>query len=144
GTFSVLVTMNVGGGGHGTFTQSGGTTTIGSGLYVIGGGSGLVTISGGSFSAGNASNQGTINQLGGVSHLGAVGGSNGLLFAGATSGAAATMNVTSFAQSGVTVRTTGHLLVTSNAARLTNTATTVTIQGNGVLDLANHALLTST
>src|SRR5262249_15760912 len=49
-----------------------------------------------------------------------------------------------FQQSLILVRNTGTMVVANNAARVTNAATTLTIQGNGTLDLANNDLLTST
>jgi hypothetical protein len=133
-------------GGHGSFWQSGGTHITGALNIAFGAGtSGIYTMTNGTLTViGNTVNQGTINQLGGTSHLTAVSGSNGLLQVGNTGGALATMNVTSFQQSQVLIRNTGTLLVSSNGARVTNTATTFTIQGNGTLDLTDNNLLTST
>jgi hypothetical protein len=146
GTLTVVGSADIGSdGGSGTFYQSGGSVTVNNFLRVGAAGSnGSVTVVGGTFTAHATVNQGLINQTGGVTYLGPVTGTNGNLTVGYILGADVPMHVTSFQQAQVTARTTGQLLVASNAARFTNTATSLNIQGNGLIDLANNDLLTTT
>jgi hypothetical protein len=146
GTLTVLgdAFVGVGAVGHGIYNQSGGSATINGTLHTRPGTSGLLTLSGGTLVAGATDNQGTINQTGGTSSLGPVSGTTGVLQLGISAGASATANVTSFQQAQVLVRSAGALLVASNAARVNNTATSVTIFTGGLLDLANNDLTTST
>jgi hypothetical protein len=149
GTLTVLGDMNNAAGGSGMFQQFGGTTIINGMLSNNASGSlantAFILVSGGSITAASTSNRGIIDIIGGAGSLGPVSGTNGQLQVGdVNGGAAAVVSVRSFAQSQVIVRTTGTLRVASNAARVANTATLVTIQGNGTLDLGNNDLVTPT
>jgi hypothetical protein len=128
-------------GGPGTFNQSGGTTTIANLLQVGGGTSaGVINLSGGSFSDLFTINNGTFNQSGGAADLGPLGGSNGATLVGGF-GPTAQLNVTSFVQNSLTIRSNGLVTVAHNASRATNRVTTLSILGTGSLDLGNNALL---
>jgi hypothetical protein len=144
GTLNVQNTEYVGYAGIGQLTQTGGSNSANAlTVSANAGSSGTVNLSGGFLTTPATLNNGTINHTGGSASLGIVTGS-GSLFIGNTSGAAVKMNVTSFSQAAVTIRNTGTLTLATNAARFTNTSPSLTITGNGTLDLGNHELLTST
>jgi hypothetical protein len=148
--------------GAGTINQSGGVHTVGGTLTILAvpgflGASGAVNLSGGSLTAAATANNGSITQTGGTAKLGALSGGGTLSIGGSTSGAAAHMTVTSFLQPSITILKNGTLTVATNAARVTNTATALSIAidpnalhstfnyaNNGNLDLGNSTLLTNT
>jgi hypothetical protein len=150
GVLAVSGTSIVGNLGNGTFTQAGGTSSVGNLFIAKGAGStGTINFSGGNLSAAATVNRGNYFQSGGIASLGPVSG-NGTLSIGNASGATARTTVTRFDQSsvplltaGVTLLSTGSLIVATNNARFTNTAT-LSITGNGLLDLGNNDLLTPT
>jgi hypothetical protein len=126
----------------GVFNQSGGTHTVG-GIVSIGGtqAAGIYTMSGGSFSAGSVLNRGPFTQTGGVATFGSFQGT-GAVTIGNGAGTAL-LSVSSLDQSALMVANNGTVIIRQALVRVTNSATALTIIGNGRLDLANHQLLTS-
>jgi hypothetical protein len=164
GLLSVASSEYVGYRGNATFTQTGGTHTIGSALIISanpGTSTGSFNLQGGSLSAaaltinqggsltqtggtltipGPATNHNTLSLLAGTSSFGPLSGTGSLTVGGAF-GAAASATLTSFAQSHVTINPTGLLTVSPNTPRATNTATALVINSGGTLDLTRNDLL---
>jgi hypothetical protein len=136
--------MYVGYLGAGSFQQSGGAAAIAGTLHIgqPGTGNATVNLSGGSLVAAATINHGTIIQTGGSSTLGPITGIGSISLGGGS--ASAQMTARSFSQSLLSIASNGSLSLTPGAPRLTNTATALSITGNGQLDLANHSLLTNT
>jgi hypothetical protein len=109
-----------------------------SGTYVN---AGTYDNAGGSLSAKDVINSGQFNQTAGQATVNALSGTGSAIVGGAGT---ALVSVSSLAQSSVTVNSGGNLVVRSAPQRLTNTVTSLSINGTGNLDLANHELLTST
>ena len=66
---------------------------------------------------------------------------DGTISVGNSSGASAKMTVSSITQSSVSVLSTGSLTISSNSSPTTNTINSLTIDGNGTLNLTNNTLL---
>jgi hypothetical protein len=154
---------SIGGFGNGVavFNQSGGTHTVSGTLAIssLPGGSNGLYLSAGTFSAQTVSNRGSINQSGGtfsvqnlVNHgsfiqsagfamLGSIAGT-GTVSIGGTG--AALLSAASINQTAVSLFSGGSLVLRPATNRITSAITTLTLSGSGKLDLANHALLTST
>lgn len=143
GVLNVSGNETVGAGAAGTMSQSAGLHTIGGALGVSSGlyKAGVLNLSGGTLTAGSTANAGAINQSGGTSTLGAITG-GGTTSLSASSGPSL-MNVTSFTQSKVTI-SGGLMRVAPAGGAVTNTATSLSISGAGVLDLNDHNLQTAT
>jgi hypothetical protein len=144
GTLTAALATYVGYAGNGSFTQSGGSSSLGAlSIALQNTSSGTVTLSGGVLSAVSTVNKGQFIQTGGLASLGPVSGTGSLTLGNAV-GATSRATVTRFDQTNVTIKNTGTLAVATNAARFTNTATLLSITGNGLLDLGNNDLLTPT
>ena len=122
----------------GSFTQSAGTVITGT-LTLGTGGTGIVSITGGLLTAVSTLNNGSFAQTGGISSLGAVSGTGSMTVGGGTGNTQATLD--NFSQNSVTINTGGTLTVAPAPVRYTNAVKTLTINGNGLLDLQNHHLL---
>jgi hypothetical protein len=149
GTLTIAAAAFIGNAGSAQFNQSGGAVTVPT-LYLgyLPGASGKYTMTGGTLAVANAtSNNGTIDISAGAAMLADVAGT-GSLSVGAASGAGAQVSVRTLAQSALTINHTGKLTIGDptdpSAPRTTNTASTLSITGNGLLDLTHHNLLTQT
>jgi hypothetical protein len=118
----------------GTWSQSNGVAFITS--LVLGAGA-TYTQSGGTLIAGSTSNAAHIIQTGGTSNLGAVTG-NGTLAIGNASGVSAAMTAGGLNQSTVTINSTGSLAIDGGTS---NALSSLTINGNGTLNLENFHML---
>jgi T5SS/PEP-CTERM-associated repeat protein len=134
----------VGASGAGTLNVGGGTMTIGGSLTLsLSGLPCTLNVTGGNLSAaalvvGTPANYA---QTGGSATFGPV--SGGPLAIGGGTGAA-TFSAASISQTAVSVSNGGSLALRVATNRITDTITALTLSGSGKLDLANHALLTST
>ncbi len=113
---------------------AGGASSIGS--ITISAGASLVQ-SGGSLTATTISNASLFQQTGGTANVGAITGT-GSLSIGNASGASAGMTVSSLNQSSVTINSTGRLTIHAGSANALNS---LTLNGNGSLDMANSHLV---
>jgi hypothetical protein len=133
GTLQVSGTEFVGASGVvGSLSVSGGTNTAGT-LSVST--SGFVGVHGGSLSASTTVNNNSIVQDGGTSSLGALSGT-GFVTLGGGAGAA-TMSVSQFTQSAITVESLGVFSVLPNSF-FDNTVSSLSVSGTGRVDLANN------
>jgi hypothetical protein len=139
GTLTASNGANIGRQGSGTFELMGGTAQCFGTLFVNQ--SSIVRQSGGTLAASDVFNQGTIRQTGGESFFGFVSGPLGSLSVGNTSGAAAQMTLEEFDQHDVLVRSTGTMTISPFIQGPISTTPSLTIQGNGVLDLGHDRLL---
>jgi T5SS/PEP-CTERM-associated repeat protein len=149
GTLTIAAAAFIGNAGSGQFNQSGGAVAVPT-LYLgyLPGASGKYTMTGGTLTVANAtSNNGTVAISAGAASLADVAGS-GSLTVGAANGAGAQVSVRTLAQSALTINHTGKLTIGDpndpSAPRVTNTASTLSIAGDGLLDLTHHNLLTQT
>ncbi len=136
GTLSVHDDLIVGYGATGLFNQSGGTTTIGT--FVVEAHTGTATVSLGSLTANITNNSGTITQTGGTTSLGNVTGTGTISVGNASGAVHATMTVSSLTQNSVNILSTGLLQITGGT---TNTVKSLSITGNGKLDITNAGLI---
>jgi hypothetical protein len=129
----------------GNLTNNGGTMTISgspTNTVTIGGtyfGNDTYVGSGGSLVAHAVVNHGSFTQTAGQATMLGLSGVGKTLIGGGNG--TALVSVASFAQTAVTINAGGTLLVRRAEPRVTNTVNALSITGNGLLDLANHALL---
>ena len=137
GSLTVNGSLDVGSatGGTATLAVSGGQLTVNSTLRVYDTSGTNVTISGGTVTAGNTNNLAVITASGGSASLGAVTGT-GALNLGDPSGS---VTASELQQSSVSITSGGKLTLTGGGS--SNEIDSLTISGNGVLDLTNTALL---
>jgi T5SS/PEP-CTERM-associated repeat protein len=133
----------VGSGGTGRLDISGGTMTVAATITVSGANPSTLQMTGGTLSAAGLVTGGTATytQTGGSATFGPV--SGGPLAIGGGTGAAA-FSAASISQTAISISNGGSLALRAATNRLTDTITALTLSGSGKLDLANHALLTST
>ncbi len=147
--------------GGGSFSQSGGANnataiiidynsngayslingTVSADQIYIGffGSGGVLFMSGGSLTASETVNNGSIDQSGGAAAYGAVSGTGSLSVGTAgSSNPIAYATVTSISQGGVTVDNRGDLTILNNTAKTGNVINSLTISGNGVMDITNN------
>jgi T5SS/PEP-CTERM-associated repeat protein len=144
GTWTINGDLNVGFGGNGKLNVFGGVTTASGAVVLSASFQSSLTMTGGSLSASGPLIVGAISsytQTGGTATFGSV--SGGPLSVGGGTGAA-TLSAASISQTAVSVSNGGSLTLRAATNRITDTITTLTLSGSGKLDLANHALLTST
>ncbi len=130
-------------GGKGTLNISGsGQMTVDNTLLVYGNGNGnTVNISGGTLDVlGSTINEASITQTAGGSQLGPVSGITGTIVLGQSSGKPTGMSVQSIVQSSVTISSTGTLTILTNAVSTTNTLNSLSVTGNGTLNITNNHL----
>jgi hypothetical protein len=143
GRFVITGPEYVGYSGRGTLNQSGGThTTSLLDIAAFAGSSGTVNLSGGVLTAGSTLINGTFKHTGGNATLGPVTGSGSASIGGA--GATALASVASISLPSLTLASNGTMVILSATNRLTNSVTSLTMNGNGTLDLSNHELLANT
>jgi len=137
GTGTVTVTnATVGSSNYtGTLKVSGGVFTVTSEMTIAGGAT--LTQSAGSITAPQVSNSGTITQTAGLASLGGITGT-GTTSIGTSSGASASLTVTSIKQPVITINNPGKLTILKNTNLVTNLANTLSISGNGTLDITNN------
>jgi hypothetical protein len=128
-------------GGPGSLNISGGTVTIGGQIVILPPGTNVTAVyqTGGSIAAAGVSNSYLFSQTGGSASLGAFRGTGQLSVGGGSS--TAQMTVSGLSQGMVSVGAHGLLSLTPSATRATNSISALTLSDDGVLDLANHALL---
>jgi len=100
-------------------------------------GGATLTQSAGSITAPQVSNSGTITQTAGLASLGGITGT-GTTSIGTSSGASASLTVTSIKQPVITINNPGKLTILKNTNLVTNLANTLSISGNGTLDITNN------
>jgi hypothetical protein len=116
--------------GFGPFNQAGGVATIPGTLTIDPSGTAAVS---------------SYNFTGGTATIGALAGTNGSVVVGSTAAASiASLGVGRFALGSLRVETSGAVTVGGGGPRVSNSAGSLTINGNGTLDLADGSLLTST
>jgi len=99
-----------------------------------------VTVNGNSATAAATVNNGSLSHVSGTSNLGTLSGTGSLSVGNAT-GAAASVTVSSFSQSAISVNATGTLAVAHNAMPVVDSTNSLAIAPGGKLDLANNALM---
>jgi hypothetical protein len=130
----VVLAANLLTAGTGTFAMSGGSLTVSGSLTISSGYN--FNVSGGTLTAASTANTSTITQTGGTASLGGVTGT-GTLIVGNPSGASATLTAAGLIQNSLAINSTGFVTINGGTA---NSVNSLTITGNGKLDLTNHHL----
>jgi hypothetical protein len=111
-------------------------------LASLAGSSGTYNLSGGAVSAATLVNNGVFLHTGGNATFDSVTGSGSMTIGGGA--ATALASVAAISQPSLTINNNGTLIIRSATNRLTHAIGSLSMSGNGTLDMNNHEILTST